>query len=436
MAAIGHEVVGVDFDEGKVSVLNSGKAWFYEPGLDEMLTQNIEADRLRFTTSFAEAAAFAEVHFLCVATPGKTDGSYDLSQLHAVMSSLVPLLLRDSVIIGKSTVAPGTAVTLQAMADSMRLDGDGSRVQLVWNPEFLREGFAVEDTLRPDRIVVGVASADAAAAVREVYRPITDAGIPLVVTDLATSELVKGAANAFLATKISFINAMADICAATKGDISALARALGMDPRIGPACLTAGLGYGGACLPKDVRGLAAFARSAGADGAEKLLNAVDVINVSRGDQVVKLVQEAVGALEGKRVAVWGAAFKPGTDDVRGSVGLRVADQLHTLGGEVTVYDPMACGTALLDFPELTYADSALAAARDADVVVVVTAWPEFAQAHPLEVAAAVARKTVVDACQGIHLTTWVAEGWQVFSLTGCPSGQIPDGMPAPDDATI
>lgn len=421
MASIGHDVLGIDIDEEKVSLLNSGKAWFHEPSLDEMLAENIEAGRLRFSSSFAEAASFGTAHFIGVATPGRPDGSYDYSQLNSAISSLIPHLRGESLIIGKSTVSPGTAAALEAMANSMMSEGQG-HVDVVWNPEFLREGCAVVDTLRPDRIVLGASNANVVEIVRDIYRPLTDAGIPLLVTDLATAELVKCAANAFLATKISFINAMADVCAITNGDISALAEALGMDPRIGPAFLGAGIGYGGACLPKDVRGLATFTQQVGAHNAANLLTAVDSINSVRSSQVVALVQEALGVIEGTRIAVWGAAFKPGTDDVRDSIGLQVASQLQHLGASVTVYDPMASGNALVAVPELMYANSTVAAAKDADALVVVTAWPEFAQASPAEIANAMAGRMAIDACQGIDVRAWRDAGWEVSSLTGVHNG--------------
>jgi len=428
MASIGHEVIGVDIDGGKVDLLNSGKAWFHEPGLDLLLAEGIRAGRLRFTTDFSEAGQFATVHFVGVATPGGRDGSYDLSQLHAAVSSLVPHLKGESFIIGKSTVPPGTAAKLQAMVEGMLPPGS-LRAEVVWNPEFLREGCAVQDTLRPDRIVVGAISAEAARMVREIYRPLTEAGIPLLMTDLPTSELAKGAANAFLATKISFINAMADVCAATNADISVLARSLGLDPRIGPAFLKAGIGYGGACLPKDVRGLTAFAQNVGADNAAMLLSAVDTVNASRSGRVVSLVQEATGEVRGKRVAIWGASFKAGTDDVRDSAGLHVADQLHKLGATVTVYDPMGSGNALVSFPELAYSDSAITAATRADVIVVVTPWPEFAGVDAAKVAEVVSNKKIVDACQAISITAWCEAGWQVRSVTGLHAGQS-EGDPA------
>jgi UDPglucose 6-dehydrogenase len=429
MASIGHEVVGIDIDEGKVRLLNSGRSWFHEPELDRLLDENIKAARLRFTTDFADAGHFANVHFIGVATPGGEDGSYDLSRLRAAVSSLIPYLRGDHLIIGKCTVAPGTAAELQSMIDG-RLESGQGRVEIVWNPEFLREGCAVEDTLRPSRILVGTGHRGSVETMREIYQPLTDAGIPLLLTDLATAELAKGAANAFLATKISFINAMADICAAMDGDTSLLALSLGLDPRIGTAFLKAGIGYGGACLPKDVRGLGAFAQEIGARNAALLLSAVDGINVSRSGQVVSLIKEAAGGIEGKRVALWGATFKAGTDDVRESPGLLVADHLHSLGAAVTVYDPMGSDNSLAAFPELTHANSAIAAAAGADVIAVVTAWPEFAEAGAGEVAAVVGGMVIVDACQGIDANAWRAAGWQVTSLTGPQARQWQDDAAA------
>jgi UDPglucose 6-dehydrogenase len=424
MADIGHEVLGVDIDESKTEMLNSGKAWFREPGLDEMLSRNVAADRLRFTTSFAEAAKFAAVHFLGVATPGLAAGTYDLSQLEMAVAGLAQHITGPAVIIGKSTVPPGTTASLSAIAAGICRHS----IDFAWNPEFLREGCAVRDTLAPDRIVIGAVSDAAQAVLRDIYRPLTDAGTPLVVTDYVTAELVKGAANAFLATKISFINSMADICRVAGGDSCALAEALGMDPRIGRGFLNAGIGYGGGCLPKDVRGLAAFADQAGVHKTSELLMAVDGFNTARRADVVRMVGEASGVpapahspagrlLAGKRIAVWGAAFKPGTDDVRDSPGLDIACRLHDLGAHVTIYDPMGTGNALEESPQLTYADSALEAARAADAVLVAAAWPEFADISPSATQAVGASMTVVDACQGINKSTWREAGWKVLSLT-------------------
>lgn len=403
MAEIGHEVLGVDIDEDKVALLNEGRAWFAEPGLDEMLTRHTRNGTLNFTTSFAEAASFGTVHFLCVGTPGLAEGDgYDLSQVFGAVRALVPHLAPGSLIIGKSTVPPGTARELAAEHGS---------VEVAWNPEFLREAHAVEDTLLPDRIVTGVPSPAAEATVREVYRPVTDAGVPLLVTDLPTAELVKGAANAFLATKISFINAMADLCSGTGADVRLLADAVGLDPRIGRAFLTAGIGYGGGCLPKDVRGLGSFARSVDADTAVGLLSVVDGINSSRRDLVVGLLQGRLGALEGARVALWGAAFKPGTDDVRDSPALDIADRLWQRGAEVIVYDPQATPNALVEFPHLGYADTAADAADGADAVLAATAWPEFGQIRPS--ALRPRGKLLVDACQAVDPGPWRAAGWTV-----------------------
>ena len=432
MAEIGHDVLGVDIDEGKIALLNSGKAWFHEPGLDDMLSRHVASGRLRFTTSFEEAADFGAVHFLGVATPGLPDGSYDLSQLTAAVTRLARTLSVPSLIVGKSTVPPGTAASLLEAAVPVSPTGFAD---VAWNPEFLREGRAVQDTLAPERIVIGTASETAEEILRELYRPLTDAGTPLIVTDLTTAELVKGAANAFLVSKISFINAMADICAAVNGDVRALAEALGMDTRIGPSFLRAGIGYGGGCLPKDARGLAAFADQAGAHTASELLTLLDKINTGRRERVVQLVCEATGDLPsprqaldgqrlvGRRIAVWGAAFKPGTDDVRDSPSLDIACRLQALGARVSVYDPMATANALAAFPELDYADSALEAASDADAVVLATPWPEFAGIPPTAAGAAVASMTVVDACQGIDAAEWRAAGWKVLCLTGNHAGR-------------
>jgi UDPglucose 6-dehydrogenase len=414
MAETGHDVLGVDVDQDKVELLNTGRAWFFEPELDEMLARHTQAGRLRFTTSFERAARFGGIHFLGVGTPSLSgDDGYDLSQVFGAMAALAPHLTGPALVIGKSTVPPGT--TSRLASELNRTAPASDAIEVAWNPEFLREGHAVADTLRPDRIVAGVPSLAAEATVREIYRPLTDAGVPLVVTDEVTAELVKGAANAFLATKVSFINAMADICATTGADVATLADALGMDSRIGRAFLTAGLGYGGGCLPKDLRGLRAFAATAGrrGTGAAALLTVVDEINSGRREQVADLATTLLGELPGKRVALWGAAFKPGTDDVRDSPGLDVADRLSRLGAEVVVYDPQATGNALVAFPHLGYADSAAAAAQDADAVLVVTAWPEFSAIDPAAITAAVRGRLLIDACQAVDPVRWRAEGWTV-----------------------
>jgi UDPglucose 6-dehydrogenase len=416
MAEIGHEVVGVDIDVAKIERLNSGRAWFHEPELDAMLTRHVASGRLRFTTDFADAGAFGEMHFLGVATPGMADrDDYDLSQVFAAVRSLAPHLHRPCVIVGKSTVSVGTTAATQELARELAPAGDG--VVVAWNPEFLREGHAVQDTLRPDRIVVGVTSAEAEEKIRMAYRPITDAGVPLVITDPATCELVKGAANAFLSMKISFINAMADVCEASGADVTELADAIGLDPRIGRAFLDAGIGYGGGCLPKDTRAFAARARELGVDHAVDLLTAVDQINVSRRERVVEMTRKACGGdVTGRRIGVWGAAFKFGTDDVRDSPALDVAARLHALGATVTIYDPMAMENARAVYPELGYADDALTAAAGADALVTMTDWPEFRDLDPETVTKVVNQRVMIDARGAVEASLWRDADWTLHRL--------------------
>ncbi|MFD1502032.1 UDP-glucose dehydrogenase family protein [Streptosporangium lutulentum] len=418
MAEIGHEVVSVDIDESKIAILRSGRSWFHEPELDEMLARHVASGRLRFTTDFAEAGEFGEMHFLGVATPsmrGRDD--YDLSQVFSAVRSLAPYLRRPCVIVGKSTVPVGTTEAAQALVRELAPAGDG--VDVAWNPEFLREGHAVRDTLRPDRIVVGVTSTRVEERIREAYRPITDAGVPMLVTDPATCELVKGAANTFLSMKISFINAMSDVCEAAGADVTQLADALGLDPRIGRAFLDAGIGYGGGCLPKDTRAFAARARELGVDHAVDLLTAVDRINVSRRERVVEMTRKACGGdITGRRIGVWGAAFKVGTDDVRDSPALDVAARFHALGATVMIYDPMAVENARAIHPELGYADDALTAAAEADVLVTMTAWPEFRAIDPNAVAEVVNRRVMIDARNAVEVPDWHDADWTLHRL-GC-----------------
>jgi UDPglucose 6-dehydrogenase len=421
MAELGHDVVGVDIDAGKVAKLAGGDIPFYEPGLRKMLTDNLAAGRLRFTTDYEMAAEFADVHFLGVGTPQKK-GEYgaDLRHVHAVIDALVPRLTRPSVIVGKSTVPVGTATDLAQRAAA--LAPSGVDVEIAWNPEFLREGHAVQDTLQPDRIVLGVQqdSMRAEAAVRELYGPLLDAGVPFLVTDLQTAELVKVSANAFLATKISFINAISEVCEAAGADVSVLADALGHDPRIGRQFLNAGLGFGGGCLPKDIRAFMARAGELGADQALTFLREVDSINMRRRTRMVELTATACGgSLLGANIAVLGAAFKPESDDVRDSPALNVAGQLQLNGAAVNVYDPKALENAQRLFPTLNYAVSVEEACERADAVLVLTEWRQFIDLDPDDLADRVRARVIVDGRNCLDVARWRQAGWRVFRL-GAP----------------
>src|SRR3954451_1688079 len=381
MADLGYDVIGLDVDQSKVDRLSAGEVPFFEPGLEEMLRKNLDTGRLRFTTSYDDLAA-ADMHFLCVGTPQKK-GEYaaDMRFVDASVAALAPLLQRPCVVVGKSTVPVGTAERIRSYLDDNSPAGRG--VELVWNPEFLREGWAIEDTLHPDRLVIGVESDRGEQSMREVYAPLLGEGVPLVVTDFATAQLVKVAANAFLATKISFINAMAEVCEVVQGDVKKLSEALSHDTRIGGRFLHAGLGFGGGCLPKDIRGFMARAGELGVDQALSFLREVDAINQRRRSRMVDLAREALDdSLTGRRVAVLGAAFKPNSDDIRDSPALDVASRIALAAAAVTVYDPAALHNARRDYPDLQYASSAQEAARDADVVLHLTEWREFCDMDP------------------------------------------------------
>jgi UDPglucose 6-dehydrogenase len=416
LAEMGFEVLGVDVNPARIDALTRGELPFYEPGLEPLLQAGRKSGRLSFTTSYAEAAAFGGIHFVCVGTPQR-EGSYgaDLSQVNACVDALAPLLDRPCLVIGKSTVPVGTAGILAERI--ARLAPAGEECELAWNPEFLREGHAVQDTMRPDRIVAGVRSARAEAILRHVYADPVQAGTPFLVTDLPTAELVKVAANAFLATKISFINAMAEVCEATHADVMKLSEALGHDPRIGAAALRPGLGFGGGCLPKDIRGFMARAGELGVDQALSFLREVDAINMRRRARMVDLARElAGGSLHGQVAGVLGVAFKPDSDDIRDSPALDVAATIHGLGAEVTVYDPAALGHARRAHPELRYATSAIDAVRDADVTLLLTEWQEFREADPETLGKVVRRRNIVDGRNVLDPGRWRAASWTYRAL--------------------
>ncbi|TDD14484.1 UDP-glucose dehydrogenase family protein [Nonomuraea diastatica] len=414
MADLGYDVLGLDIDADKINRLNNGQLPIHEPGLEAVLHRGLESGRLRFTSSYEEVAAFGDVHFVCVGTPQKR-GEYaaDVSYADNAIESLAPLLDRECLVVGKSTVPVGTA---ERLADKLtRLAPAGVEAELAWNPEFLREGFAVKDTLHPDRIVLGVRSERAEKVLREVYEPLGE--VPFVVTDYATSELVKAAANAFLATKISFINAMAEVCEAAHADVKQLSEALSYDDRIGGRYLNAGLGFGGGCLPKDIRAFMARAGELGADQALTFLREVDDINMRRRARMVDLARElAGGSFHGCTVGVLGAAFKPNSDDIRDSPALNVAVTIGQQGGRVTIYDPIALDNARKAHPELNYGDSAVEAVRGAHVVLVLTEWQEFLELDPEQLGAVVATRRIVDGRNCLDSEMWRSAGWHYRAL--------------------
>ncbi|MEU8569646.1 UDP-glucose/GDP-mannose dehydrogenase family protein [Streptomyces pathocidini] len=422
MAELGFEVLGLDISTEKIEMLAAGRVPMYEPGLEDLLRRHVagfegSSGRLRFTTSYAEAGEFGDVHFICVNTPQK-HGEYacDMSYVDAAVEALAPHLHRPALVVGKSTVPVGSAMRLAARLAELAPAGEGA--ELAWNPEFLREGFAVEDTLHPDRIVVGVAGERAEKQLREVYATPIGEGSPFIVTDFPTAELVKTSANSFLATKISFINAMAEVCEAADGDVVKLAEAIGHDERIGSKFLRAGIGFGGGCLPKDLRAFMARAGELGADQALTFLREIDSINMRRRGHMVELTREAVGGgFLGKRVAVLGATFKPDSDDVRDSPALNVAGQIHLQGGQVTVYDPKGMENARRLFPTLGYAPTALDAARGADVVLHLTEWREFRDdLDPAELGEVVSERRILDGRNALDPDLWREAGWTYRAL--------------------
>ena len=414
MAELGFEVLGIDVDQAKVDKLNAGEVPFFEPGLPELLRKSLDSGRLRFTTSYEEIGAFGDVHFLCVGTPQKKgEMAADMTYVDAAFTALIPHLREGALIAGKSTVPAGTA---ERLAAQLARDAKVS-AELAWNPEFLREGFAVEDTLTPDRLVFGVQSKRAEDLLRAAFAPVIDLPTPVVVTDFATAQLVKVAANAFLATKISFINAMAEVCEATGGDVTMLSKALSHDSRIGGRFLHAGLGFGGGCLPKDIRAFMARAGELGVDQALSFLKEVDAINLRRRARMVDLAREvAGGSFGGMKVAVLGAAFKPNSDDIRDSPALDVAATIQRQGAAVCVYDPEAMDNARVLHPELGYRESALDAARGADLVLHLTEWAEFREMDPAALGEVVAGRHIVDGRNALDPVAWRAAGWTYRAL--------------------
>ena len=412
MSSLGFTVVGVDTDPEKVALLQSGKLPFYEPGLDTLLEQEMKTGRLSFTTDFS-AVKDADVHFVCVGTPQSKDGlAADLTYVKSAVAAIAPHLKEGSLVVGKSTVPVGTA---QGLRDE--LAKSAPQADLAWNPEFLREGFAVEDTLTPNRLVVGVANKRAEEILKEVYEPVIALGTPWIRADLPTSELVKVAANSFLATKISFINAMAEVCEAAGGDVTVLAKAIGYDPRIGNRFLQAGIGFGGGCLPKDIRAFMARAEELGAKQALEFLREIDAINLRARQRVIDVVRgELSEDLTKYKIAVLGATFKPDSDDVRDSPALDIAAQLQAAGAIVVVHDPQGIEPARKRFPNLQYQEVVTDALKDADLILHLTEWKEYRQIDPAAIASLVKSKIIIDGRNMLDRTMWRNAGWKFHAL--------------------
>ncbi len=417
LAELGHQVVGIDVDVDKVALLAAAKPPFYEPGLSELLEKVSASGRLTFTTDISAAAGSA-AHFIAVGTPQLKDSyAADLSYVDHAIESLIPYLAPGDVVVGKSTVPVGTAARLSA-----RLKEADSGAELAWNPEFLREGHAIADTLRPDRLVYGLPADEAGrdrarAVLDEVYAVALAVPTPLVATDYATAELVKVSANAFLATKISFINAMAEIAEVTGADVTQLAEALGHDVRIGRRFLNAGVGFGGGCLPKDIRAFSAHAEELGQGESVAFLREVDAINLRRRQHVVDLTISALGGQPNKKkVAVFGLAFKPESDDVRDSPALDVAVSLRGRGVEVRATDPKAIPNSRRLHPHLEFVDDPFVAATGAQVVVLVTEWPVFRAMDPVALLAVVANPVIIDARNCLDASAWRDAGWTYIGL--------------------
>jgi UDPglucose 6-dehydrogenase len=412
MSSLGFTVVGVDTDPEKVALLQSGKLPFYEPGLDTLLEQEMKTGRLSFTTDFS-AVKDADVHFVCVGTPQVKDGlAADLTYVKSAVSAIAPYLKDGSLVVGKSTVPVGTAQALRAELAKIAPQAD-----LAWNPEFLREGFAVEDTLTPNRLVVGVANDRAEEILKEVYEPVIALGTPWIRADLPTSELVKVAANSFLATKISFINAMAEVCEAAGGDVTVLAKAIGYDPRIGNRFLQAGIGFGGGCLPKDIRAFMARAEELGAKQALEFLREIDAINLRARQRVIDIVRNVLSEdLTQYKIAVLGATFKPDSDDVRDSPALDISVQLHAAGAEVVIHDPQGIEPARKRFPNLKYSEVIEDAIKDADLILHLTEWKEYRQIDPAAISSLVKGKIIIDGRNMLDRTMWRSAGWKFHAL--------------------
>jgi UDPglucose 6-dehydrogenase len=424
LAHVGHEVLGVDDDAEKAAAIARGHVPFHEPGLTELVREGLDAGRLLTSNDPREAARHGEVVFVCVGTPTRESGEANLDQVERVARMVADTLDGYTVVAEKSTVPVATGQWIRRTIEQAA--PPGAQFDVASNPEFLREGRAVQDTLQPDRVVVGSDSRRAIDRLRDVYRPIVDAaGCPFVVTDLATAELIKHASNAFLATKISFINSVADICERTGADVETVAAAMGIDERIGSSFLRAGIGFGGECLPKDVRAFRYTADQLGVDFG--LLAEVERVNLARIDAFVEKVLAVAGDLEDRRVGLWGLAFKPDTDDLRHSPALEVARRLMAGGARVTAFDPVAMAPAKPLLEGVEFAADPYEAAREADCLAICTEWSVFASADLHRLHDAMARPAVVDG-RNVMDPVAMAEAGFTYASMGRPTVGPP---PAP-----
>jgi UDPglucose 6-dehydrogenase len=412
MASLGFEVIGFDTESSKVDLLSKGKVPFYEPDLEDLLAEQIRSKRLTFTSK-VEDLSDADVHFICVGTPQVKNGNAaDLTYVNSALESIAKYVKPGGLVVGKSTVPVGTATKLRNRLLELNPNAD-----LAWNPEFLREGFAVEDTLRPNRLVIGVVTDSAEKILKEVYAVNLKENTPWVRADLPTAELVKVAANSFLATKISFINAMAEVCEASGGDVTVLAKAIGYDPRIGSRFLQAGIGFGGGCLPKDIRAFMARAEELGASQAVEFLKEIDAINLRARQRIIELVRKDLSDdLVGKKVAVLGAAFKPDSDDVRDSPALDIAAQIQAAGAHVTVHDPKAISNAQKRFPGLNFAEDVNSTLKDAEIVLHLTEWKIYREIDPAQIKKLVKTAIMIDGRNALDRDLWRAAGWKFRAL--------------------
>ena len=414
MAKIGHQVIGIEPNAEKLASLKQGKAGFFEPGLDEALAEQIKSGRLTFQSAHDETSREVDVHFICVGTPqSKGSLAADTSYLNSAISDLAPYLREDALVVGKSTVPVGTAAKL---TEQLASETGFAAPNLAWNPEFLREGTALEDSLRPDRLVAGVTNVRSDELLRQAYEPMIASGIPFIVTDLATAELVKAAANAFLATKISFINAMAEIAEVSGADASQLAQAIGYDERIGNKFLRNGVGFGGGCLPKDIRALMARAEELGVGESVAYLKEIDKINIRRRDRVIALLNQELGSLSTKRVLILGAAFKPDSDDIRDSPALEIALLAHSAGAEVIVHDPVSLPGVSVKHPELKVQADLAKAFDSVDAVVLATEWREYRDLDPQTISAHVSNRLIIDGRNVLDVAKWQQAGFRVLAL--------------------